>query len=277
MYQKFIYLFIIILIATSCSKKEIETNIPSSSDKAVEVYNEAVIAMEEGDFFFAAKKFTESESILPNVEWAAKAALMSSYCLYTIQFNDEATSSLERFVKVYPADRNIPYARYLSIMVLYDQIVDEANDISPLNDSRDKILIYLKDFPDTEYAIDLKFKLDLISNQLAAKEMYISKFYIKTKKWIPAINRLKNIVENYENTIFIEEALHRLVEVYYTVGLEDEAKRTATVLGYNYNSSEWYEQSFKILNKDYKIKKVKKAKGEKLINRMIKKLIIKKK
>ena len=277
MYQKIIYFFIVILITTSCSKKEIETNIPSAADQAIEVYNEAVTSLDQGDYFFAAKKFAEAENILPNVEWSAKAALMSGYCLYTIGFDDEAISALNRFIRVYPADKNIPYARYLSIMVSYDMIVDEANDISPLTNSRDKILLYLEEFPDTEYAIDLKFKLDLISNQLAAKEMYIAKFYIKTKKWIPAINRLKNIVDNYENTIFIEEALHRLVEVYYTVGLIDEARRTATILGYNYNSSAWYEQSFKVLNKEYKFKKTDKAESDKLIKRMIKKLIIRKK
>ena len=164
MYQKIIYFFIVILITTSCSKKEIETNIPSAADQAIEVYNEAVTSLDQGDYFFAAKKFAEAENILPNVEWSAKAALMSGYCLYTIGFDDEAISALNRFIRVYPADKNIPYARYLSIMVSYDMIVDEANDISPLTNSRDKILLYLEEFPDTEYAIDLKFKLDLISN-----------------------------------------------------------------------------------------------------------------
>ena len=134
---------------------------------------------------------------------------------------------------------------------------------------------YLKKFPDTEYALDLRFKLDLINNQLAAKEMYVAKYYIKSQKWIPAINRLKLIVDDYSETIYIEEALHRLVEVYYKVGLEEEAKVAAALLGYNYNSSKWYEQSYKIINSEYKIKKLdnKKKKNLGLIKRTIKKIL----
>ena len=215
-------------------------------------------------------------NILPTVEGSAKASLMSSYCLYLINFYSEAEEGLERFIRKYPADKNITYAYYLLVIINYEQILDESKDITPLITSKEKIVDFLERYPDTEYALDLKFKLDLIDNQLAAKEIYIAKYYIETKKWIPAINRLKIVVKNYDETIFIEEALHRLVEVYYMIGLEEEAKTTAALLGYNYNSSEWYQQSYKLLNKDYKIPKKKKPKKDKdkgIIKRTIKKIL----
>jgi outer membrane protein assembly factor BamD len=201
---------------------------------------------------------------------------MSSYCFYLINFYNEAEEGLERFMRKYPADKNIPYAYYLLVIIYYEQILDESKDITPLLVSKEKIEHFLGKYSDTEYALDLKFKLDLINNQLAAKELYVAKYYIETKKWIPAINRLKTIVRDYDETIFIEEALHRLVEVYYMVGLEEEAKTTAALLGYNYNSSEWYQQSYKLLNKDYKIPKkkiIKKDKDKGIIKRTIKKIL----
>ena len=230
--------------------------------------------MNKKELFYASKKFSEAEVILPTIELSAKASLMSSYCLYLINFYSEATENLERFINQYPADKNISYAHYLIAITLYEQILDEKKDIKPLIATKEKIEYFLKKFPDTEYALDLRFKLGLVNSQLAAKEMYIAKYYISVQKWIPAINRLKIIVNDFSDTIFIEEALHRLVEVNYRVGLIDEAKAAAVILGYNYNSSEWYSQSYKILNKSYKITK---KSGEKknigLIKRTIKKIL----
>ena len=274
MYQKLIYLLITIFLFTSCGKETPETNVPPSKDKSFEVYKEAVSEMNRGEFFFASKKFSEAESILPQIEFSAKASLMSSYCLYLINFYPEASANLERFINQYPADKNIAYAHYLTAIIMYEQILDEKKDINPLNKSKEKIIFFLKKYPNTEYALDLKFKLDLINNQLAAKEMYIVKYYSLTQKWIPAINRLKIIVNDFSETIFIEEALHRLVEIYYKIGLTEEAKAAAAILGYNYNSSEWYAQSYKILNKSYKLPKksdVKKDDG--LIKKTIKKIL----
>ena len=249
-------------------------NAPASQDRSVEIYQEGVDAMEKNDLLFASKKFSEAESILPTIEFSAKASLMSSYCLYLINFYPEATANLERYITQYPADKNIPYAHYLIAIILYEQILDEKKDIDPLIKSKKKIDFFLINFPNTEFAIDLKFKKDLIINQLAAKELYIAKYYITTQKWIPAVNRLKTIVNDYSETVFIEEALHRLVEVYYRVGLTEEAKAAAAILGYNYNSSEWYAQSYKIINKNYKIqKKIKPKKDDGLIKRTIKKIL----
>jgi len=274
MYQKLIYSLLIILFITSCSKKELELNIPPSEGEAFKIYNEAVNAMKKGDYFFASKKFSEAEVILPKIEFSAKASLMSSYCLYLINFYSKATDNLERFITQYPTDKNIAYAHYLIAITLYEQILDEKKDIKPLIKSKEKMQYFLDNFPDTDYALDLKFKLDLVTNQLAAKEMYVAKYYISTQKWVPAINRLKNIVNEYSETIFIEEALHRLVEVNYKIGLIEEANSAAAILGYNYNSSEWYAQSYKILNKDYKIPKRKKQKtNDGLIKKTIKKIL----
>ena len=186
--------------------------------------------MNSNQLFLASKKFSEAEMIMPKIELSAKASLMSSYCLYTINFYEEAIANLERFIIKYPANKNIPYAHYIIVLSVYEQILDEKKDIEPALESRRKIENYLKKFPDTEYALDLKFKLDLVNNQLAAKELYVAKHYIQSQKWVPAINRLKIIVEDYEETIFIEEALHRLVEIYYKIGLVEEAKAAAALL-----------------------------------------------
>ena len=268
----FISLFSIMLLY-SCSKNEKVISIPDPKEKSIEVYKEALNALEGGDIFFASKKFSEAELIMPTIEQSAKAALMNGFCLYTIRFYDQAIESLTRYKKKYPADKNIIYAEYLINLSHYEQVLDEKKDIAPLIISKGKIEKFIKKYPKTDYSLDLRFKLDLINNQLAAKELYVAKFYIQTKKWIPAINRLKNIVENYSETIFVEEALHRLVEVYYTVGLTEEAKKSAAILGYNYNSSEWYEQTYKIFNKKYKVKKPEKDKDDGIIKKTLKRIL----
>ena len=274
MYQKLVYLFLIITLVVSCSKKEVELNVPAGKEKSFEIYKEAVEEMNRGNYLYASQKFSEAEVILPKIEFSSKALLMSSYCLYLINFYPEATANLERFISQYPTDKNLAYAQYLIAITLYEQILDEKKDIDPLIKTKKKIQYFLQNFPETEYALDLKFKLDLVNNQLAAKEMYIVKYYITTQKWIPAINRLKFIIKEYSETVFIEEALHRLVEVYYRVGLLEEAKAVAAILGYNYNSSEWYKQTYKILNKSYKLpKKTIIKKNDGLIKRTIKKIL----
>ncbi len=271
----FIILFSFFLFI-SCSKKnrtDQTLTLPSTEENAIIVYQEALKSLKEGQYYIAMKKFDESESLLPQTNWAAKSSLMSSYCMYSLNFYDEAILNLKRFKKVYPADSNIDYAEYLIAIMYYEQILDEQKDIEPLILSKKTMEDFLKKYPNTDYALDLKFKLDLIINQMAAKEISIARYYIKNEKWIPAINRLKIIVEEYDRTIFVEEALFRLVEIYYRVGLENEAKAAAAMLGYNYNSSEWYEKSYKILNRDYEAKKITKDKKNNLITRTLQKII----
>jgi len=273
MFQRIILILLLIFSLQACSKnKEIEYESQNNIDP-YKVYKEGYEAFERGDYFFANKKFSEAELNFDVVEHAAKAAIMSSYALYGISFYDESIENLKRYIKKYPADKNIMYAHYLFAIIYYEQISDEKKDLQPLLKATEKIDFFVNKYPDSDYAIDLKFKKDLIQNQLAAKELYVAKHYIKTQKWVPAINRLRIIVENYQETVFIEEALHRLVEIHYYLGLEPEAKKYAGILGYNYNSSEWFEQSYKILNKNYKIvKKEKIKKNENFFKKIIKKI-----
>ena len=278
MYQKLFIVLFIILFITECSKKKEISVKPPDEKESYKIYKEGLDAMEQGEFFFAAQKFSEAEKILPIVEHSAKALLMSSFCFYTINFHDDAISSLENFLRKYPADENIQYASYLIALSNYEQILDEKKDLEPLLKTKKIIEDYIKRYPENDYTLDLKFKLGLIQNQLAAKEIYIAKFYIQTQKWIPAINRLKVVINEYEETIFIEEALHRLVEIYYNLGLMGEAEKTAKILGYNYNSSKWYENSYALLNKDYQLeqkkleKKLKKNEGG-LVKKTIDKIL----
>ena len=260
MYQKLIFIILIIFITVNCSKKEEITYKPKNLKDPYELYQEGFDAFSRGDYFFAEKKFSEAELNFKIVEFAAKSAIMSSYALYGINFYDQSLENLERYIRKYPADKNIMYAHYLIAIIYFEQISDEKKDLMPLVQAKKKIEFFLKEYPDSDYSIDLKFKKDLIINQLAAKELYVAKYYISVQKWVPAINRLKKIIEVYETTVFVEEALHRLVEINYYLGLENEAKKYAQILGYNYNSSEWFAQSYKILNKDYKIMPTKKIK-----------------
>ena len=274
--RKNLFLIFLITFLLSCGGPKLDEQAikpPTTNEEAIKIYQEGLDGMLEGNFLYASRKFSEAEGMLPQIDWASKSALMSSYCLYNINFYQEAVLNLERFIRIYPASPYISYAHYLIAISYYEQILDEDKDIQPLLISKKKIEIYLERFPDTDYAIDLKFKLDLVINQLAAKELLIARYYIKNEKWIPAINRLKTIVEKYDKTIFIEEALHRLVEIYYKIGLENEAKSAAALLGYNYNSSEWYERSYKILNKNYKPIQIDKKKDTSLIKRTIKKIL----
>ena len=263
MYQKLLLILFLFLFITSCAKKDEVSVKPPDEKESYNIYKEGLEAMNKGEFFFAAQKFSEAEKILPVVEHSAKASLMSSFCLYSINFHEEAISSLESFLRKYPADKNIQYASYLIALSNYEQILDEKKDIEPLLKTKKIINSFIEKYPDTDYSLDLKFKLGLIQNQLSAKEIYVAKYYIQTQKWIPAINRLKIVVNDYEETIFIEEALHRLVEIYYNLGLIAEAEKTAKILGYNYNSSKWYENSYSLLNKDYQKEQKKLAKKSK--------------
>ena len=254
----------LIIILFSCSKKEAEVYKTTEKSNPYSLYAEGLKAFDKNDFFFANKKFSEAELRFNNVELAAKSAIMASFSLYGINFYTEAVENLERYLKTYPADKNVIYAHYLLASIYFEQISDEKKDLKPLLNAKEKIDFFLTEYPNTDYAIDLKFKKDLIQNQLAAKELYIAKYYISTQKWVPAIKRLKIIIKEYDKTIFVEEALHRLVEIHYHLGLENEANKFASILGYNYNSSEWYKQSYKVLNKDYEIDNFKMKEKNKL-------------
>ena len=272
MLTRFIIAFFLLFII-SCSKKDSLYEIKPKADP-YKVYLEAYQAFETADYFFAQKKFNEAELAFENIDHAAKASIMSIFSLYSINFYEEAIESINRFLEKYPANENKIYAHYLTALIYFEQISDEKKDIKPLIQSKEQIDFFLNEYPNTEYAIDLKFKKDLIINQMAAKELFVAKYYISTQKWIPAINRLKIILKEYDKTIFIEEALHRLVEIHYYIGLDDEAKKYASILGYNYNSSEWFKQSYKIFNRDYELIQKTNNKKDSLIKRILNKIKI---
>jgi len=272
MFKQLLILLLTISLLLSCSKKNKQNVIvePSDQKKAISIYSEAVEALKEGDAYYAGKKFKDVEALMPQSEWAAKASLMAAYADYSRNSYLNAVFGLERHIKNYPADENLPYAHYLIAICYYEQILDEKKDLQPLLKAKEKFEFMMQTYPDTDYAMDSRFKIDLIIDQLAAKEMSIARFYMQTEKWIPALNRLKTVVEKYDKTIFVEEALHRLVEVYYKLGLTEQAKQAASILGYNYKSGEWYKRSYKVFNKKYKSKKIKKKKEMGLIRKKIK-------
>ena len=257
---RLISLLIIIFLFASCSKevkREILIKEKSLDLQVIEVYNEGLKALEEGDVLFAAKKFNEVEILFPQSDWAPNSALMAAYAYYTQDYYSDVTAEIERFIKVYPKNKNLDYAYYLLAITYYEQIVDEKKDLQSILNAKNTFEIVINKFPNTEYALDAKFKMNLIDGILASKEMYIGRYYFDKKKWIPAINRFKTVIDDYETTIYVEEALHRLVEINYTIGLKNEAEKYANLLGYNYQSSMWYQRSYSVFNDMYK-KKIKK-------------------
>ena len=251
----YILILLILFVTVSCSKKEAEIQNIKKKSQELEMsiaYKEALDKLEINDTYNAAQKFLEAELLFPQSSWAPQSALMASYSYYIQNYYSEAVSNLNRFLKMYPKNENVVYAHYLIGICYYEMIEDEKRDINPILKSKEKFELIIESYPNTDFALDSKFKLDLINDILASKEMYLARHYQKKNKWIAAINRYNNIIENYNETIFIEEALHRLVEINYQLGLIEESEKFAKVLGYNYQSGEWYKKSYKIFNKDYK-------------------------
>ena len=250
------FLFIIFFIfLNSCSKEENKISIIKEDDiqmQMIEAYKEGIEALKENDVLYAAKKFNEAEILFPQSIWAPKSVLMAAYSYYSLDYYHDAIFELERFIKTYPQDKRLSYAHFLLAMCYYERIVDEKKDLEPLIKSQEKFLFVIENYPNTDFALDSKYKLDLINNVLASKEIYLGRYYISKEKWIAAINRFKYVLDYYDTTIYVEEAIHRLVEIYYRLGLIDESKKYASLLGYNYQSSKWYDESYRIFNKDYK-------------------------
>ena len=263
--NKFINFLIIFLFCISCSNKEINENLIKEKSldlQVLEAYKEGMEALENGDVLFAAKKFNEAEILFPQSDWAPRSAIMAAYSYYIQDYYGDAIAELLRFKKVYPKHKNLDYINYLLAICYYEQIVDEKKDLQAIIKSKERFIYVLKNYPNTDYALDAEFKIDLINDILASKEMYVGRYYFDKKKLIPAINRFRTVVDEYDTTIYVEEALHRLVEVHYTIGLTEEAEKYAKVLGYNYKSSKWYEMSYSVFNKKYLQQKTKKQKNK---------------
>ena len=269
-----IIFWISLLLISSCAKEETISKIKEidQSKEMVLTYKEAYEALEKNDVYYAAKKFLEAELLYPQSIWAPKSALMASYSYYLQNYYAEALINLERYLKTYPTDINQAYAHFLIAMCYYEAIEDEKRDSAPLIQARNKFNYIIEEYPNTDFALDARFKLDLIRDIMASKEMYLGRHYIKKEKWIPAIKRFQYVITEYDQTVFVEEAIHRLVEINYRIGLLEESQKYANLLGYNYLSSEWYKKSYKIFNKDYSFEKRKLKKEKKGVIKRFKKL-----
>ena len=260
-----ILILIVFFIFTSCTKKEEKISIVQKKSlemQMIEAYNLGIEELEKNDAIYAARKFNEAELLYPQSVWAPRAALMAAYAYFSQLYYDDTIVELEKFLQKYKNHPRRNYAYYLLALSHYNLIVDETKDLEEILKAEKYFKIIIKNYPDTEFAIDSEFKLELIREILASKEMYLARYYVDREKWIPAINRFKTVINDYETTIYVEEALHRLVEIHYKLGLEEESRKYASLLGYNYQSSEWYEESYKILNKNY-VKTAKKGNPEK--------------
>ena len=270
-----ILLISIFFLQVSCGKDKKISVIDDTDIKQqmIGFYEEGYEELLDGDALYSAKKFNEAELIFPQSEWAPMASLMAAYAYYSQDYYFDAIDQLQDYLKKYPNHTNRDYAQFILAMCYYENIVDEKRDLKPLLEAKNKFELILREYPNTDFALDAKFKLELIEDRLAGKEMFIARHYLKSKKWIPAINRFKKITEEYDQTVYVEEALHRLVETNYRIGLVDEAKKYANVLGYNYNSSTWYKASYKVFNKEYKYSE--KINNKKLKQKDRKKIITK--
>jgi len=273
--NKFFLFIVLFAILISCSKEEIKESIIKEKSldlQVLEAYQEGVKNLETGDVLYAAKKFNEAETLFPQSEWAPKSALMAAYAYYTQDYYLDTIAELERFIRVYPLSKNLDYVYYLLGISYYEQIVDEKKDLQSIIKAKEYFKIVSKNYPNTNYSLDAEYKIDLVNDTLASKEMYIGRYYFDKKKWIPAINRFRTVIDDYETTIYAQEALHRLVEVHYILGLKDEAKKYAKLLGYNYQSSKWYEKSYSVFDKEYKENVKKRDKKRSKKNKTLKKI-----
>ncbi len=264
---KIVLIILSVIFFYSCSKETKNTKLIKETNQKIEMisaYEKGMDLFEIGDYFAAGKKFLEAEILFPQSQWAPKSVLMASYSYYMQSYYSLAIENIRRYFKTYPDDKNKAYAHYLLAICYYETIEGEKKDLAPLILSKKEFDFLIQNYPNSDYAYDAKFKIDLINDILAAKEVYIGRHYIKKKKWIPALNRFKNVLKEYETTIHVEEAIHRLVEIYYKLGMEEESLKYASLLGYNYNSGEWYKETYKIFNRNYKttIPKRKKEKSK---------------
>ena len=271
LFTKF-FLIILLFLNVSCKNKDTNKLIIAEEEldvQMIKAYKEGLELLKKGDGLGASKKFNDAELLYPQSIWAPRSSLMSAYSLYSSMYFLDAVYEAERFLKVYPKHEREVYAHYLLAISYYDQIIDEKKDLNPLIKAKENFEIVVSKYPNSDFAFDSKLKLAAIQEILASKEMYTAKYYFEREKWIPAINRYKNVINKYQTTIYVEEALHRLVEIHYIMGLEEEAKKYAVLLGYNYKSSKWYKESYRVFNKEYKdpMEKIKKDKGNKIFKK----------
>lgn len=234
------------LTITACGGGDEENEVQKTESVDL-LYDKALEAFKDNRFRDAIEKFEEVERQYPYSEWASRAELMAAYSGYRGGQFDDAVAILDRFVKLHPTDKNTPYAYYLKALCYYTQIVDVGRDQKTTEDAREALKDLIARYPDTEYAQDAKLKLDLTEDHLAGKEMEVGRYYQRQQETIAAINRFKYVVDHYQTTSHTAEALHRLVECYLRLGVDEEAKKYAAVLGHNFPDSDWYNYSYEML------------------------------
>jgi outer membrane protein assembly factor BamD len=236
-----------LLLAACGSKDKEKTAAQPGSAPVEELYNNGVDALDARRFSSAGDQFNLVEQIYPYSVWAVNAQLMSGYSLYLQNKYTDAINTLDRFIQLHPAHRNVAYAYYLRALAYYEQIADIQRDQRGTEQAMNALREVITRFPDSTYAKDAQLKIDLCVDHLAGKEMEIGRYYQKQHLYPAAIGRFQRVVDDYQTTNHVPEALHRLTEVYMALGLKEQARKTAAVLGYNYPGSEWYDDSFSLL------------------------------
>jgi outer membrane protein assembly factor BamD len=214
------------------------------------LYSAAKRTMDQGDYEQAGKLFDEVERQHPYSVWARRAQLMSAFNYYLATKYTDAINSARRFVTIHPGNAEAPYAQYLIAMSYYQQIPDVNRDQSTTQSASEAFGELIRRYPESRYAADARLKLDLITDHLAGKEMEVGRFYQRSGQWLAATYRFRNVVDTYQTSSHTPEALERLVECYLALGIPEEARKSAAVLGANYNGSYWYKQSLKLLNEE---------------------------
>ena len=212
-----------------------------------ELYNNAVNAMSNQNYRRAARLFDEVERQHPYSVWATRAQLQAAYAHYQTNKYDDAIVALDRFIQLNPSHRDVAYAYYLKALCYYEQIVDVARDARMTEMALNALQEVIRRFPDSVFARDSRVKLDLTYDHMAGKEMEVGRFYLNRQQWLAAVNRFRTVVDKYQTTSHVPEALHRLTEAYMALGLVDEARRSTAVLGHNYPGSEWYADSYALV------------------------------
>lgn len=232
--------------ATEAEIAEDAAETAAKQEPVEQMYNKAAALLDRGMYTEAARGFEDVDREYPYSQWATKAQMMSGYAYYKKLRYDDAILSLDRFIELHPSDENIAYAWYLKALCYYEQITDVRRDQQMTQLALENLRQVVSRFPDSKYARDASLKIDLTMDHLAGKEMEIGRYYLYRKKYQAAINRFQRVVNDYQTTTHVPEALHRLTEAYMALGITDEARKTAAVLGYNFPNSSWYKDSYKL-------------------------------
>jgi len=244
--KKIISLTVVLIFFVSCSSSKLQT--PETEGERLQIlYSNAMDLVNRKDFVDAAMLFEDIERQYPYSKWSNQAQLMTSFCYYKSGMYNESLDSLERFIALYPGSKKISYAYYLRALNYFEQIKDVERDQSMTEKAKTAFYEVTTKYPESQFAQDAFNKIDIIDDRLAAKEMEIARYYQFDHQWISAINRYNEILENYKTSVYTAESLHRLVEIYYSLGLYEEAKKYAATLGHNFPESKWYAMSYKVI------------------------------